>query len=69
MQSKETFEFKLGGKPVDFRSDTHHSSWVHAVAPARQTSEFLRVKVSALTKDQAMGIRVFLAWLRGDVYY
>ena len=69
MEKKETYEFKLGGKAVDFRSDLHLSTWVQAVAPARKTSEFLRSAVSAVSKDQAMGIRVFLAWLRGDVYY
>ena len=69
MGHKETYEFRLGGKAVDFRSDFHVPSWVHAVDPARKTSDFLRAAVSAVSQDQAIGMRVFLAWLRGDVYY
>ena len=69
MKTKDTYEFKLGGKAVDFRSDLHISTWVHAVAFARKTTEFLRAAVSAVSQEQAMGIRVFLVWLRGHVYY
>ena len=61
---KETFEFKLGGKTVDFRSDDHGG----VRASGRVTSEWLRAAVSAVDQQVLLGVRIFLAWVKGDSY-
>jgi len=62
---KETFEFKVGGKTVDFRSDDHGG--VHA--SGRVTSDWMRAAVSAVDQSPRLGMRVFLAWVKGNPYY
>ncbi len=61
--TKQTFEFKLGGKAVDFRTD------FNAQTSARRLLDFLREVVTAAPRDQLIGIRVFLAWVKGDYDY
>ncbi len=60
---KQTFEFKIGGKAVDFRTD------LNADTGARRLSEFLRAAFTVAPSYHLTGIRVFLVWVKGDYYY
>ncbi len=64
MAHKQTFEFKIGGKAVDFRTDLNGDT-----AGARRLSDFLLAAVTVAPIYQLTGIRVFLAWVKGGYYY
>ena len=59
MAAKQTLEFRLGGLTVDLRCD------LNGGGSGRVLSDRLAVAVSAIPDHQQMGIRIFLAWVKG----